>query len=171
MGWSNNRNSMGIIRRFWDHPVVTWWCSRDKYRNSNVTWWRILFGQFDHSRPWAPIIFIETGWNSNWSDSKYNERYESTNRFWRIRNIFKNNHFRVKWVGDLFSFLKLQWDASFRWSFGPNYSWDSIKTTIGKTHSTLLQRAGNIFLRFLFNLRPKLGISRTINFLVKYQIY
>ena len=86
MGWSNDRNSMG---RFWYHPVVTWWCSCDKYRNSNVTWWWILFGKFIRSRCWASIIFNKTGWNSNWSDPKYNEWYESANWFWRIRNILK----------------------------------------------------------------------------------
>ena len=32
----------------------------------------------------------------------------------------------------------LKWDASYRWSFGPNSAWGRIETTIiGKTHPTL----------------------------------
>ena len=55
---------------------------------------------------------------------------------------FFNRDSMLKGLGDEKSLFVgfLKWGASFRWSFGPKSDWESIETTIGKRHSTLLSK-------------------------------
>ena len=72
-----------------------------------------------------------------------------------LSEILKNSTYPVA-IGDfpdscyqeLERFLFIKWDASYRWSFGPNSACGRIeKRVTGKTHSTLVTCFFDIFSR------------------------
>ena len=52
-----------------------------------------------------------------------------------LNNAYESNEEAAKKFHNI---LVVKWDASSRWSFGPNFAWGSIETTaIGKSHPSL----------------------------------
>ena len=111
-----------------------------------VIWWGIRFGQFHQ------IILFCLQSDMELLSSSFRNRFENkqqTTQFYALIKFCKTPsesnevhyaaHELPPWLVLWRKFRKtIKWDASYRWSFGQNFAWGSIRTmTIRKTHPTL----------------------------------